>query len=70
MAKRKASAASISSDPETIDILRAKLAKAEAKKAAKKPRTRKVNAKKSVDTGVIIGDDSFMASSGHCIEER
>ncbi|KAF8234218.1 hypothetical protein L208DRAFT_1394379 [Tricholoma matsutake] len=40
MAKRKASLTSLSSDPETIEVLRSKLAKAEGKKAAKKPKTR------------------------------
>jgi hypothetical protein len=45
MAKRKAS---ISSEPDTIEILRSKLAKAEGKKAAKKPRSSKP--KKSLGT--------------------
>ncbi|KAF8227718.1 hypothetical protein L208DRAFT_1404944 [Tricholoma matsutake] len=45
MAKRKASLTSLSSDPETIEVLHSKLAKAEGKKAsalkkaAKKPKT-------------------------------
>ncbi|KAF8241062.1 hypothetical protein L208DRAFT_1383476, partial [Tricholoma matsutake] len=40
MAKRKVSLTSLSSDPETIEVLCSKLAKAEGKKAAKKPKTR------------------------------
>ena len=43
MSKRKARAASPSSEPETIEVLRAKLAKAEGKKSSKKARTCKTN---------------------------
>ena len=39
MAKCKVSITSLSSDPETIEVLHSKLAKAEGKKAAKKSKT-------------------------------
>ena len=39
MAKRKAGLTSLSSDPETIEVLRSKLAKAEGKKATKRSKS-------------------------------
>jgi hypothetical protein len=64
MTKRRLSATSISSELDTVESLRAKLAKAEAKKAAKKPKSQPRKSRSKVQRGDASEDEENQAPGG------
>jgi hypothetical protein len=64
MTKRRLSATSISSELDTVESLRAKLAKAEAKKAAKKPKSQPRKSCSKVQHGDASEDEENQVPGG------